>query len=160
MRPFTRPDSGMTLLEVVATVAILGVVAVGSLAMLANSVQGLIQARNESAAAENVQAALTRIIHEIVNMDTKRAYTFGSSSITYYYRTDATQSTIQLSGTTVQLNGNTLLNNVIAGTGFTVAGPPGTNPPAITITVQVVGAKATVNKTYSTSIELNTQRFQ
>lgn len=160
MKPLTRNDSGMTLLEVVATVAILGVLATGAVALLGNSVQGLIQARNESAAAENVQGALTRITHEIANMDTKRAYSFGSSSITYYYRTDAAQSTILLSGTNLQLNGNTLLNNVVSGTGFAVSGPPGTNPPAITITVRIVGAKATVNKTYNTSISLNTQRFQ
>ncbi len=134
--------------------------------MLTNSVEGLLQARNESAAAENVQAAMTRITHEIANMDIKRAYTFGSTSITYYYRADPAQSTIRLTGQNLQLNGNTLLNNVVPGTGFSVTAPNYISSPnpavpvGITISVRVPGAKATVTKTYSANIELNTQRFQ
>lgn len=157
-------ESGTTLIEVVVTVAILGILAAGALAMLTNSVQGMLQSRDESAAAENVQAALTRITHEIANMDIKRSYTFGSSSMAYYYKTDASQSTIQLSGSNLLLNGNILLNNVVSGTGFSVTAPNYLTSPAvpvgITLSVRVAGAKATVTKTYTVKIELNTQRFQ
>lgn len=160
MSPRTRNDTGTTLLELIAALVILGTVAAGALAILTNVTQGMIQTRTESAVAENVQAALTRITHEIANMDIKRAYSFGSSSISYYYRTDGAQSTIQLSGTTLQLNGNTLLNNLVSGTGFAVTAPAPTTPAGITITVRIVGPKSTVNKSFTTSIELNTQRFQ
>ncbi|WP_243358216.1 PulJ/GspJ family protein [Fundidesulfovibrio terrae] len=157
-------ERGATLLEVIITLVILSMVAAGSLAILFNIVEGMIQERNVSAAEENIQGALTRITHEIANMDTKRAYTFAASSITYYYRTDATQSTIQLSGTNLQLNGNTLLNNVVSGTGFAVTAPNYTTSPAvpvgISLSVQVKGARITVTKTYTAKIELNTQRFQ
>jgi type II secretory pathway pseudopilin PulG len=160
MKRAIRNNTGTTLLELVVALVILGTVAAGALAILTNVTAGMIQTRTESAVAENVQAALTRITHEIVNMDIKRAYSFGSSSITYYYRTDGAQSTIQLSGTTLQLNGNTLLNNVVAGTGFAVTAPTSTTPTGITITVLMVGPKSSVNKSFTTSIELNTQRFQ
>lgn len=154
-------ERGATLLEVIITLVILSMVAAGSLAILFNIVEGMIQERNVSAAEENIQGALTRITHEIANMDTKRAYTFAASSITYYYRTDAAQSTIQLSGTNLQLNGNTLLNNVTA---FTVTAPNYTASPAvpvgISLSAQVKGARITVTKTYTAKIELNTQRFQ
>lgn len=159
-----RTDTGATLLEVVITIAILGIVAAGSMQMLTNSVQGWLQSRNESTAAENVQAALTRITHEIANMDTKRAYTFTSTSITYFYRTDVAQSTIQLSGTNLQLNGNTLMNNVVAGSGFAVTAPNYISSPAvpvgISLSIRIAGARTTVTRTYTTRIELNTQRFQ
>jgi prepilin-type N-terminal cleavage/methylation domain-containing protein len=160
-----RPsERGVTLLEVIITLVILSMVAAGSLAILFNVVEGMIQERNVSAAQENIQAALTRITHEIANMDTKRAYTFGSSSITYYYRDDASTSTIMLSGTNLLLNGNTLLNNVVSGTGFSVTAPDYLASPAvpvgITLSVRVTGAKVTVTKPYTMKIELNTQRFQ
>lgn len=156
-----RTETGATLLEVVITIAILGIVAAGSMQMLTNGVEGWLQSRNESTVAENVQAALTRITHEVNNMDTKRAYSFAATSITYFYRTDAAQSTIQLSGTNLQLNGNTLMNNVTA---FAVTAPNYIASPAvpvgISITVRIVGARSTVTRTYTTRIELNTQRFQ
>jgi len=159
-----KSERGATLIEVIITLVILSTVAAGSLAILFNVVEGMIQERNIAAAEENIQAALTRITHEIANMDTKRGYTFAASSITYYYRADAAQSTIQLSGTNLQLNGNTLLNNVVSGTGFAVTAPNYITSPAvpvgITLSVRVTGAKVTATKTYTAKIELNTQRFQ
>ncbi len=149
------------MLEVAAAVAILGIVAASALGILANVTQGFMQARAETAAAENAQAALTRIIHEVANIDTKRSYSLAGNVITYYYRTDATQSTIQRTGTNLQLNGNTLLSNVTAFT--TTQQNYGTSPAvpaAVSMQVQVVGPKDTVTKTYSAKIELNSQRFQ
>lgn len=159
-----RKDAGATMLEMVATIAILGILALGALQIVTNVTEGWLQVRNESASAENIQAALTRITHEIGSMDTKRPYTFTSTSITYYYKADAAQSIIQLSGTNLLLNGNVLLNNLISGSGFQVTAPNySVNPAApvgIQLSVQVTGASATVTKTYTAKIELNTQRFQ
>jgi type II secretory pathway pseudopilin PulG len=158
-------ERGATIIEVILTVAILGIVIAGPIGFLANIIDGFIFERNISAAEENIQAALTRITHEVANMDTKRSYTFGSSSITYYYKNNAAQTTILLSGTNILLDGNILLNNVLSGTGFAVTAPnyiasPAT-PAGITIRAQVTGAdKLTVTKTYTARIELNTQRFQ
>ena len=154
-------ERGYSLVEVVFTLVILGMVAAGAVGLLVNVTEGFMQARAESTAAENAQAALTRIIHEVANLDTKRSYSLLSNTITYYYRTDVAQSTIQLSGTNLQLNGNTLLNNVV---GFTTTkqdyGVSPATPAAVSIQVQIVGPKVTVTKTYSAKIELNAQRFQ
>lgn len=159
-----RNDRGVSLIETIVVVTILGAVAVGSLTFLHRATQGMLLARNEAAAAENVQAALTRITHELANMDTKRAYTFTSTSITYYYRNEASTSTLALSGTNLTLNGNVLLGNVVSGSGFQVTAPNYIASPAvpvgIRIQVNVPAVTGTVTKTYSTKIELNTQRFQ
>jgi prepilin-type N-terminal cleavage/methylation domain-containing protein len=166
MRSRRVSERGTTLLEVIVTLVLVSMVAAGGLAILTNIVEGMIQERNVSAAEENIQGALTRITHEIANMDTKRGYSFPTNGITYYYRDDAAQSTIQLSGTNLLLNGNTLLNNVVSGTGFVITQPdykPASGPAVplgITLTVQVKGATTTVNKSYTAKIELNTQRFQ
>jgi type II secretory pathway pseudopilin PulG len=143
---------------------VLGIVAVGTLTMLTNSVQGMVLARNEATAAENIQAALTRITHEVANMDTKRAYAFTSNSITYYYKSDVAQSSISLSGNTIQLNNNVLLNNLPNSGGFSVTAPNYSVSPAvpvgITINANVPTLSGTVTRAYTARIELNTQRFQ
>ncbi|WP_243439345.1 prepilin-type N-terminal cleavage/methylation domain-containing protein [Fundidesulfovibrio soli] len=161
MKQARKTERGFSVLEVVVTVVILAIVAAGGLGIMANVTQGFLQERAVSAAAENAQAALTRIIHEVSNLDTKRSYSLASNTITYYYRTDASQSTIQRTGTNLLLNGNTLLNNVTA---FTTTAPNyGASPAvpaAVSIQVQIVGPKATVTKTYTAKIELNSQRFQ
>lgn len=155
---------GATLIEVITVTLVLGIVAVGTLTMLTNSVQGMVVARNEATAAENIQAALTRITHEVANMDTKRAYTFSSNSITYYYRDDAAQSNIRLSGNTILLNNNILLNNLPNSGGFSVTSPNYSTSPAvpvgITINANVPTINGTVTRAYTARIELNTQRFQ
>lgn len=155
---------GATLIEVITVTLVLGIVAAGSLTMLANSVQGMVEARNEATAAENIQAALTRITHEVANMDTKRAYTFAANSITYYYKNDAAQSNIRLSGNTILLNNNVLLNNLPNAGGFAVTAPNYSTSPAVpvgvTINANVPTTDGTVTRTYTARIELNTQRFQ
>lgn len=158
-------ERGVTLLEMAVSLAVLGILAVGALSILPNVMQGALLTRNSAASAENIQAALTRITHEVANIDTKRAYTFTSTAITYYYRAEAAQNTIQLTGTNITLNGNVLLNNVVSGSGFQVTAPNYITPsPAIPvgirIQVQVPALAGTVTKTFTTKIELNTQRFQ
>jgi len=164
MKTRGRNQGGATLLELVAVLTVLAVVMAGALSVLPDAVRGMILARDESAAAENIQAALTRITHEVTNMDTKRPYGFTSTSITYYYRDDAAQSTISLSGTNLMLNGNVLLGNLVSGSGFQVTSPNYIASPAVpagvTLNVRVPGLNGMVTKTYVTKIEFNTQRFQ
>lgn len=162
MRAARKNQSGTTLLEVAATLAIMGILAAGATAIIFNTVEGSLSARNQSASAENIQGAITRITHEIANLDIKRSYTFGASSIAYYYRSDANQSTIQLSGSTITLNGNVLLTNV---TGFQVTAPNYITSPAVApqvrITVNVPRADGTtVSRVFTAKISLNTQRWQ
>ena len=157
---------GTTLLELVVTLIILGIVAAGALPVLMNVVEGWILARNEAAAEENIQAALTRITHEIANADTKRLSStwISSNVVTYYYRTESSQTVIRLNGTNLQINNNTLLGNVVSGTGFVAtqqnfgATPP--TPVVVQLTVRVNTVSGTINKMYNTNIALNTQRFQ
>jgi len=157
-------QSGVTLLEMIATLVVMSIVAAGALTLLPAVMRGTLLARNAAASAENIQAALTRITHEVANIDTKRAYTFTSTAITYYYRAEATQNTIQLTGTTITLNGNVLLNNVVSATGFQVTAPNYIASPAvpvgITINAQIPVLSGTATKAFTTKIELNTQRFQ
>ncbi|MFZ5428302.1 MAG: PulJ/GspJ family protein [Thermodesulfobacteriota bacterium] len=164
MKARGRNQGGGTLLEMTAVLAVLGVVMAGALSILPDAVRGMILARDESAAAENIQAALTRITHEVSNMDTKRPYSFTSTSITYYYRNEGVQSTISLSGTNLTLNGNVLLGNLVSGSGFQVSSPNYIASPAVpagvTLNVRVPGLNGMVTKTYTTKIEFNTQRFQ
>jgi len=159
-----RKQGGTTLIELVVVLLVLGVVMAGALSILPDAVRGMLLVRDESAAAENIQAALTRITHELSNMDTKRSYSFGSTSITYYYRAEAAQSTLQLSGTNLVLNGNVLLDNLVSGSGFQVTSPNYIASPAVpagvTLKVLVPSLEGTVTKTYTTKIEFNTQRFQ
>ena len=155
-------QNGFTLLEVIVTTVILGMAAVAVLGFFTRAVEGMLLTRNETAAEENIQAALTRITHEVANLDTKRAYSFSSNTITSYYRTDAATTTIVRAGTTITLGGNILLNNVVnAASGFTVTQPTSPYSVTVSISVQVPGLRgATTTKTYSTVINLNTQRFQ
>lgn len=148
---------GFTLLETVVTLVIVGFAAVSISAMLTNVVNGMLYARSASASAENIQAAMTRITHELANMDTQRAITWGGNSVTYYYRTDAATTTIQLNGSTIQINNNTLLDNVTA---FSLTFTQGNIAVAVSLTVNVPTPTATTAKTFSTFVNLNMQRFQ
>jgi len=164
MRQARVTEKGTTLLEMAAVLVILGMVAAGATAMLTNAAEGMINSRNASTSAEEIQAAFTRITHEITNADTKRGYDFTGNSISYYYRNSAAQTTIQLSGTNLLLDGNILLNNVQSNTGFSVTPPnygvtPGV-PVRVTLIVNVPMVTGVVQKTYSTRIEVITQRFQ
>jgi len=148
---------GFTLLEIVITLVIVGFAAVGVSALLTNVVTGMLYTRSASASAENIQAALTRITHELANMDTQRSITWGASSVTYYYKQDASTTTIQLTGSALQLNGNTLLDNVTA---FSISRPANSVSVSVSMTVNVPTQNGTTPKVFSTYINLNTQRFQ
>lgn len=155
-------QNGFTLLEVVVVTLLVGLAAVSVTAFFTKAVEGALFTRDVTAAQENIQAALTRVTHEVANLDTKRAYSFANNAIVYYYRDESTQTTIARSGTLLQINGETLLDNVVNSTaGFTVTQP--INAYSITVSLSVnipVLNASSVTKTYSTVINLNTQRFQ
>ncbi len=154
----------MTLFEVAATLAVMGILAAGAASVLTGAVEGALESRNQSTSAENIQAALTRITHEIANMDIKRSYSFNSTSISYYYRASGSQSTIQLSGTNLLLNGQVLLSGLVSGSGFQVTAPNYITSPAVpaqvSLTVQVPTVGGSVSRTFTAKISLNTQRWQ
>lgn len=152
-----KSQRGFTLIEVITTLVVLSLLGMGAANLLANVAQGMLQTRNATAAAENIQAALTRITHELANMDSQRAFTISASSATYYYKADVAQTTIQLSGTNLQLNGNTLLNNVTA---FALARAGNSIDVTVSMTVRIPTLTGTTSKVYATVVNLNTQRFQ
>lgn len=154
-----KHQQGFTLLETVVTLVIVSLSAVAIIDLFTNVVSGMLYARSASASAENIQAALTRITHELANLDSKRNFTLSSSSVTYFYRQDANASTIQRTGSTLQLNGNTLLDNVTA---FALAKPANSISVSVSMTVNVPTPTpgTTTSKVFSTFVNLNPQRFQ
>ena len=153
-------ENGFTLFEVVVTLIILGIVAGGAVSLFTNVVEGMILTRNATASAEKIQTALTRITHELAgaNLAVQSSVVSGGNTLSYYYATDPTLYTVQRSGTNLTLNGNVLLDNIVNnGTGFTAA----QNVYSVTITINVLVpmVSGTTAKTYTTVIDLNSQRF-
>jgi len=137
--------------------------------ILTNIVEGTLNTRNATAAAEKVQSAFMRISLELANADRTRSITVDNTNkkITYYYTSDSAQSTIQLSGTNLQLVGptstGTLVDKVDTATGITLSALPATGTPfSITLTIPVLVARwdqTTVSRSYTTTIDLNPNRF-
>lgn len=155
---------GFTLIEIVVTLVLVSVIGLAFSDFTSGIIRGHLNASQISAATEKTQLALMRISHEIANIDTYRAFNFSNNQIVYYYRTDTSQSTIQLSNGKLKLNNNDLLDYVTA---FTVSRP---NSPSdtskqgamltISITINALGQNGTLSKTFSTSTDLTTLKFQ
>jgi prepilin-type N-terminal cleavage/methylation domain-containing protein len=162
-------NSGFTLIEIVATMVIVGLVAVAGWSILSNIVEGTLNTRYATAAAEKIQSAFMRISLELANADRTRSITVDNvnKKITYYYQSDSTQSAIQLSGTNLQLVGpsstGTLVDKVDTATGITLSALPAAGAPfSITLTIPVLVPRwdqTTVSRSYSTTIDLNPNRF-
>lgn len=156
--------NGFTLIEVVVTLVLVSIIGLAFSDFTSGIIRGHLNAAQISAATEKTQLALMRISHEIANIDTYRSFNFANNQIVYYYRTDTTQSTIQLTNGRLKLNNYDLLDYVTA---FTVARP---NSPSdtskqgtmlnISITINALGQNGTLSKTFSTSTDLTTLKFQ
>ncbi|BAH74524.1 prepilin-type N-terminal cleavage/methylation domain-containing protein [Solidesulfovibrio magneticus] len=155
---------GFTLIEVVVTLVLVSIIGLAFSDFTSGVIRGHLNAAQISAATEKTQLALMRISHEIANIDTYRSFNFSNNQITYYYRTDTSQSTIQLSNGRLKLNNYDLLDYV---TVFTVSRPKSPSDTGkdgtmltITITINALGQNGTLSKTFSTSTDLITLKFQ
>jgi prepilin-type N-terminal cleavage/methylation domain-containing protein len=146
---------GFTLIEVIISLVLLAVVSVGLFQLLANTIAGFSFAKNSDATTEKVQLAFMRMAHEIANINTAKSYSVASNIITYYYSTASASTTIRLTTGNLQLDGNTLLDNVSSFTAILNSSPSIT----ITVVVNITNASTTVQKTYTTTIDLNTNAW-
>jgi prepilin-type N-terminal cleavage/methylation domain-containing protein len=97
----TKNIRGFTLIELIAVLIIIGVISIGIYSLLANIVNGFNHTRYVTDYTENLQIALTRITHEVANINTTKTYTISQSSITYYYGSDSNTSNISFSGSNI-----------------------------------------------------------
>jgi prepilin-type N-terminal cleavage/methylation domain-containing protein len=146
---------GFTLIEVIISLVLLAVISVGLFQLLANTIAGFNFAKNSDATTEKVQLAFMRMAHEIANINTAKSYSVASNIITYYYNTASASTTIRLTAGNLQLDGNTLLDNVSSFTAILNSSPSIT----ITVVVNITNASTTVQKTYTTTIDLNTNAW-
>lgn len=155
---------GFTLIELIVTLVLVSVIGLAFSDFSVAVIRGHFNAAQLSAATEKAQLALMRVSHEIANIDTYRSFDFSNNQITYYYRTDSTQSTISLSNGKLKLNNNDLLDNV---TLFTVSRPISPSDSSkqgsmlsVSFAINALGQNGTLSKTFSVSTDLTTLKFQ
>ena len=173
MRPdpgYGRAGGGFTLIEVIATLVIVGMLAVFGTSMLSNVIQGYNSARNADEVVQKAQMALQRMTVEFSQIVPQYA-TGSATSITYNYNGEP-NSIISQSGNRIvyQYNGTsyTLLDGVAAGslrfTYFTnynstamtsFANNANVNLVGITFNMQGDDTSIGVNQAYSTRVKLN-----
>ena len=153
---FTSLSRGFTLIEIIAVLVILSILFVGIFPILSNAVKGFNQAKNVTDYTETVQSALTRISHEMANINTKKALSISNNSIIYYFGTDSSPSTVSLSGSNLTLNDYTILSNVSS---FIITKP--SDPRVdITITSTIPDVDGAISRSFTIKTDLNPERFQ
>jgi prepilin-type N-terminal cleavage/methylation domain-containing protein len=108
--------SGFTLIEIIiALVLLVIIVLVAGLGLIKGS-QGYVFAQQNSHTVQTAQIAMARMVKELGSCSAINSLTATSVNYTvdYLNGNGAVNSTITLSGSTVQINGNTLIDNVTA----------------------------------------------
>lgn len=144
---------GFTLIELIAVIALMGVMGVAMTSGMAMFVNGFLSANATSSSVGKGQIAIMRISKEI----TQNGVAFiGANGITV-----RNTGTIQLNNTTVDVNGDPLADNVQAFdlTYFNAAGAqvPVTTPVGMVATVQInliLAEPGTGVQTFSTRVAL------
>ncbi len=110
--------SGFTLIEIVIALVLLAIiVTVAGLGLVKGS-QGYVFTQQNSQTVQMAQIAMARIVKELGACSAINSVTASSINYTINYGNGAVNSTITLSGSAVQINGNTLIDNV-ASSGLT-----------------------------------------
>ena len=105
---------GFTLIEIIVALVLLAlIVLVAGLGLIKGS-QGYVFAKQNSETIQKAEIAMARIVKELgactaINSATATAVDYETN-----YGSGAVNSTITLSGSAVQINGNTLIDNVTA----------------------------------------------
>jgi prepilin-type N-terminal cleavage/methylation domain-containing protein len=107
----THNKKGFTLLEVIVSLVLIGIIAAIAGIGLVQITEGYVLARKNAETVQKAQIAMTRMIKELGSI-----MTISSSSATSitYTRSGSVTNTIQLSGELVQISGSTLIDNVTA----------------------------------------------
>ncbi len=111
-----KSESGFTLIEIIVALVLLAIiVAVAGLGLVKGS-QGYIFAQQNSQTVQMAQIAMARIVKELGACNNINSVTANSVNYTIDYGngSGAVNSTITFSGSAVQINGNTLIDNVTA----------------------------------------------
>lgn len=122
LRPYK--GAGFTLVEIIITLIILGIVVVIPFAAYLNSVRSHMDAKQNYAEAQKAQAAMMRITLEMQNAS---SITASNNIISYTYIPDSTKRTISLTGSNLNLHKESdkkdyaLTDNLISETGFTAS---------------------------------------
>lgn len=172
-RSLPASRQGFTLIEIIASLIILGLIALFGTSMLSNAVQGYTAARNADEVAQKAQMALQRMTVEFSTVDPSLAQLTGAATtITYVARFDGTNETHVISQSGNQIlytQGGTaypLLDGVAPGslqfryyTSYSAAAATSSSAATniIGITFNMVGDDSTVgmSQTYSTRVKVN-----
>ncbi len=104
--------SGFTLIEIIVALVLLAIIVlVAGLGLIKGS-QGYVFARQNSQTVQMAQIAMARIVKELALCSAINSVTPTSINYTIDYGNGPVTSTITLSGSAVQINGNTLIDNV------------------------------------------------
>lgn len=168
-------EKGFSLIEIIATLLIIGILGIGVASYFAYSVEGFLLARANNEAFQKVNTALERLVRETKNMDS--IFQVGAGSMRY--SRDGTNFGIARVGNTVRLiradsiptaaTGAVLIDDVsgfglqfldAAGTAWTMPGDnslTGLSRIVITLTVNVYDASRTfsvdINPLYNNTID-------
>lgn len=145
--------NGFTLIEIIVALVLLAIIVlVAGLGLIKGS-QGYVFARQNSETIQKAEVAMTRIVKELAACNAINSVTATSVDYETNYGSGAVNSTITLSGSAVQINGKTLIDNVSA-SGLTCY-DAGANTTLAAANVQRVYFTFTVNGAGNTAAAFN-----
>lgn len=172
-RSLSVNHQGFTLIEIIASLVIMGLIALFGTSLLTNAVQGYTAARNADEVAQKAQMALQRMTIEFSTVDPDPTQTTGTATtITYVARFNGTNETHIISQSGNQIlytQGGTpypLLDGVAPGslqfryyTSYSAAAATSSSAATniIGVTFNMIGDDSSVgmSQTYSTRVKVN-----